>query len=128
MVVKFRKIIILATIFAFVNSITVVAFAENSDIEESKIIWSCKELYGGETILWLVEWGSKSYVKVFDERISARYTMDGLEKRWDWGLDGSDYSYDYAITLDPSRTAKYFDFTASKDGTASARNYYKCAK
>ncbi len=105
-------------------------FAQMSSAQESKIskkIWSCKKPYTKENILWLVEWGSKSYVKVFDERIPARFKMDGLEKRWDWGLD-SEFTYNYAITLRPDRTAIYFDFSASKDGTAKSKGTYKCEK
>ena len=95
--------------------------------EDKKVIWSCKQPYGKENILWLVEWKGKSYIKVFDERIPAKYNMDGLEKRWNWGL-GEDYIYTYAITLGPDRYASYYDFSISKDGTAKAREKYKCSK
>lgn len=95
---------------------------------DSKVIWSCKKQYTQENILWLVEWGHQSYIKVFDERIPAKYTMDGLEKRWNWGLDKEDYTYSYAITLGPDRTALYYNFTTSKDGTAKSKDSYKCKK
>ena len=114
--------------FVLTNLITATVFAGDTGNEDSKIIWSCKKGYGTENVLWLVEWEAKSYVKVFDERIPARYTMDGLEKRWNWGLDKTDFTYDYAITLSPDRIAKYYDFTLSKDGTASHQAAYKCTK
>ena len=102
--------------------------------EAKKIIWSCKErLFGDENILWLVEWGEKSYIKVFDERIPADYEMDGLEKRWNWGLGSWDWgemgsTYTYAITLGPDRIAGYYDFSTSKDGVAESREQYRCTK
>ncbi|WP_426415226.1 hypothetical protein [Aestuariirhabdus sp. LZHN29] len=105
------------------------AFFGNAESNEpKKVIWSCKKPYGKENILWLVEWGSKSYIKVFDQRIAARYGMDGLEKRWDWGLDDTDLTYDYAITLEPDLSAQYFDFASSDNGRAKAREVYKCSK
>ncbi len=95
--------------------------------EPKKTIWSCKEPYTQGNILWLVEWGDKSYVKVFDERLAARYSLRGLKKRWDWGL-ASDGSYNVAIELKPGLTASYFDVSTSKDGTASPSATYNCAK
>ncbi len=96
--------------------------------EAKKIIWSCKEEpYGSENILWLVEWGENSYIKVFDERISASYSMDGLDKRWDWGLEAD--GYDYAITLGPDRIANHYDFSiADVAETRTPCEHYKCTK
>ena len=106
-------------------SLLVVSGASVAEDASKKKIWSCKKEYTKENILWLVEWGDKSYIKVFDERIPARYSMDGLEKRWDWGLD-SDNTYDYAITMSPDKRAKYYDFSISSDGTAQSRETYRC--
>lgn len=112
-------------IFGFISMLCFIpkALAAESD----KVIWSCKQPYGKENILWLVEWEDKSYIKVFDERIPAKYTMDGLQKRWNWELD-EDFTYTYAITLAPDRYASYYDFSTSKDGTAKASDKYKCSK
>ena len=102
--------------------------------EAKKIIWSCKKcLLGDENILWLVEWGEKSYIKVFDERIPAFYSMDGLNKRWDWGpkLETAD-GYDYAITLGPDRIANHYDFSNVVSGFFGELGVplesYKCTK
>ena len=54
--------------------------------------------------------------------------MDGIEKRWDWGLDSADNTYDYAISLGPDRTAIYYEFKGSKDGSAKPSGIYKCEK
>jgi hypothetical protein len=107
---------------------SVMSFSVASEEERTKTIWSCKKPFGSENILWLVEWGPKSYIKVFDQRIPAQYSLDGLEKRWDWGLDSSDFTYDYAITLEPDLTAQYYDFRAAEGGRAKAKEIYKCSK
>ena len=113
------------SIIGFISAIT---FSFNGlAAEDGKVIWSCKQPYGKENILWLVEWGDKSYIKVFDERIQAKYTMDGLRKRWNWEL-GEDSTYVYAITLAPDLYASYYDFSLSKDGTATAKEKYICSK
>ncbi len=101
------------------------SISEEPEGESPKTVWSCKALFGNENILWLVEWGNNSYVKVFDDRISAKYSMDGLDKRWDWGRG---FSYTFAITLGPDKEAAYYDFTGSEDGRAKASAIYKCSK
>jgi hypothetical protein len=118
----------LISLFLFSNIFSSGVTAEGIQTEEKKVIWSCKKLYSKEHILWLVEWGDKSYIKVFDERILAFYKMDGLEKRWNWDLDGISRTYNYAITLDPDLTASYYDLSISSDGTAKSKATYKCKK
>lgn len=93
-----------------------------------KIIWSCKKPGAEKNVLWLVEWGPKSYIKALNERIPARYVMEGLEKRWDWALDETDRMYSYTITLTPDLVAKYYDFKLSQDRTAKAKSRYHCEK
>lgn len=93
-----------------------------------KTIWSCRKPKTDKNILWLVEWGPRSYIKALDERIRTRYTMNGLEKRWDWGLDETDLTYSYTITLTPDMKATYFDFKLSKNGTAQPKDVYECSK
>ena len=112
----------------FLISSCFLSLVTHAQSDQDKIIWSCKKPYKKENILWLVEWGDKSYIKVFDERIPATYKMDGLEKRWNWGLDRETFSYDYAITLSPDKTAAYYDFTTSTDGRAKSSAIYKCEK
>ncbi len=101
--------------------------ASDNKYEPKKTVWSCKIPYTKDNVLWLVEWGRKSYVKVFDDRIPAKYSLDGLEKRWDWGLD-SDNSYNYAVTLKPDLKASYYDFSSAKNNTANSKQVYKCSK
>jgi hypothetical protein len=123
-----KKYFLLGVILTLPNMFLPIAFAEDSITENTKIIWSCKEYSGTEDILWLVEWESKSYIKVFNERIPASHLMEGLKKRWNWGLDSNDSTYNYAIVLGPDKVAAYYEFKLSKDGTAEPSKAYKCEK
>lgn len=107
--------------------ISLLANFVQAEPENKKVIWSCKELFGKENILWLVEQGDKSYIKVFDERIPAKFKMSGLEKRWDWGMDKG-RTYNYAIMLSADLKAAYYDFSTSKDGTANPKEIYRCSR
>lgn len=98
------------------------------DGSDKKVIWSCTKEYGSKNILWLVEWADKSYIKVFDDRILAKYSMSGLEKRWNWGFDTDRKAYMYSLVLRPDLYALYFDFKISKDGVADSKQAYKCSK
>ena len=110
-----------------ITLLSLLIFTGYSIAEDKKVIWSCKDYPSGEkNILWLVEWGEESYIKVFDERIKAKYNLAGLEKRWDWGYKSNTSSY--AITLSPDGIARYYDFTMSEDGTAKSSKIYECKK
>lgn len=60
----------------------------------------------------------------------VHFSREGLDLRWDWGYDVNDDSswYRYSFIIDPSGTGLYYDFSTSKDGTASPRRFYKCTK
>ena len=93
-----------------------------------KNIWSCNKEYRVEKVLWLVEWGSKSYIKVFDDRIPAIYDLDGLTKRWSFGLNEATNKYEFAVILSPDQKAYYYNFKTSTDGTAKSSDSYICKK
>lgn len=115
---------ILAALFFSAGAILVPSHAIAN---QQKIIWSCSKHTGSKSVLWLVEHGDNSYVKVFDQRIKADYGMDGLSKRWDFGLQ-KDGVYDFAVILAPDLKAIYYDFSTSKDGTAKGRDLYYCKR
>ena len=96
--------------------------------ESNQIIWSCIKNSGKENSLWLVEWGDKSYIRVFDGRIDAHYSMEGIRKRWSWGSNRAFYGYDYSVTLNSDGRADYFDFDMAKGGIAKSSATYKCSK
>lgn len=122
---------------ASIASLGVAAADKDSDAPQ---IWSCKALLppDGENVLWLVDSGESSYVKVFGERIPALYHLEGLEKRWDWGEE-DDGSYRYSLVLHPDLTAAYydfgpletesfFDFSFFDDGGVEPSAIYRCSK
>ena len=124
-----QKYFLLGVVLTFQNMFLPIVFAEDSISENTKIIWSCKEHSSGtENILWLVEWGSKSYIKVFNERIPANYSMEGLGKRWDWGLDSNNSTYNYTIILNLDKVAAHYKFKFSKDEIVKPSEFYKCEK
>lgn len=100
--------------------------ATNAADTSKKTIWSCGKSSTSPRVLHLVQWGADSYVKVFDDRIKAHYYRDGLDKRWDWGLDGD--TYKYALVLTAELTAKYYDFSLSEDGRSTYNRKYYCRK
>lgn len=54
---------------------------------------------------------------------STYYRREGLERRWDWGPNGSDYTF----VIVPDGTGLYYDFTTVKPGESTkAREVYKC--
>ena len=53
----------------------------------------------------------------------ALFSRQGLNLRWDWG-DG----YKYAFIIKPDGTGLYYDFSASKDGTAKPSGIYRVKK
>lgn len=58
-----------------------------------------------------------------------KYNYDSfLDLRWDWGSNGYGTSYKYSFVIEPDGTGLYYDFSASKDGTAKPRGIYKVRK
>lgn len=50
----------------------------------------------------------------------AYFHRDGLNLRWDWGEGGV-----YAFVIEPDGTGLYYNFSASKDGTAKPSGIYQ---
>lgn len=118
-------------ILLFCIIFTSICFASASTVENKspnniKIVWECKDMFTDESILWLVEWGENSYIKIFDELIQAVYSLQGLNKRWDWDLNFTGSSYNYAIILGPNKKARYYDFSIHEE--ISATELYICDK
>ena len=58
--------------------------------------------------LMLVEDGSESFLNLGGNIIKTSYSLEGLERRWDWGYTEKGSSY--AISFD-GRVANFYDFT-----------------
>lgn len=58
---------------------------------------------------------------------SARFSVEGLGRRWSWDL-GDDDTYDYALVIKPDGTGIYYDFTLLEDGenTTGGSQVYDC--
>ena len=58
---------------------------------------------------------------------SAFFSRNGLDLRWDWGLD-TEGSFKYSFVIQPDGTGLYYDFSTSKDGNAKPRGIYTVHK
>lgn len=59
---------------------------------------------------------------------NAKFGIKGLERHWHWGLNEKSKGYDYTFTISPDGMARYYDFTASKDGRAKPRDLFRCER
>ena len=81
--------------------------------------WRCfKSWEPDTTLVALTRQGDSGEVAVSGLTRSARFQVNGLELRWDFGLD-DDGNFEYAFVIQPDRTGLYYDFSRSRDGTAS---------
>ena len=92
---------------------------------DEKKIWECRTSNpGSQPILYLVEWGSQSYVKFSDRRFAALHQADSGQRGWYWYNDGSGY-YRYGIVLGSDGKAWYHHFTPGSE-ESEALDYFMC--
>ena len=103
---------------------------EDSEILDGikQMYWSCKESPWSEPALGLARFGGLGFIVVFDELIAARFSMDGLRTRWDWGQSGDSETYKYSLVLEPTGNAIYYDFSTSASGTTLPPTKYYCSE
>ena len=93
--------------------------------------WKCVEYYDG----WrtLVEVGifsnpdlSTTGFVLYDGKntgVPTSYQRQGLNRRWDWGSNGSRFSF----IVEPDNTGRYYDFSSVPDGESTeSKESYKC--
>ena len=57
----------------------------------------------------------------------AQFSIDGLNRRWNFGQDDS--GYDFAIVIAPNGDGSYYDFSHIPDGqSTSASQLYSCQR
>ena len=56
---------------------------------------------------------------------STKFSIEGIERRWDWGW-GTDGRSDYAIVISADGTGKFYNFRGSSDGMAKPSDFFKC--
>jgi hypothetical protein len=99
----------------------------NSVIADDRAIWECRTSNpSAEPILYLVDWGQRSYIKFSYLRFAAhRESGDGYQA-WYWHNDGSGY-YRYGLVLGEDSRAWYHDFGKAGGGEESTPlDYFVC--
>ncbi|MEE8043018.1 MAG: hypothetical protein V3T15_09505 [Pseudomonadales bacterium] len=67
----------LAALFAFAPP----TYGDDQQME----MWGCAPPGQRRTVLHLADWGSRSYVKIQGQRVPAKCSREGTDRRWDWG-------------------------------------------
>lgn len=92
----------------------------------SKKVWACAASGDNVEDLFLVEWGKRSYVKLYEARIWGQYSVDNEEKRWDFG-QGPRGVAAFSAVLKASGELDYYDFREASPGQAIEPSYfYNC--
>lgn len=95
-------------------------------LAESKRIWSCAAQGSLQEDLHLVEWGERSYVKLYDARIWGNQYAEDENLRWDFG-QGKGNTAMYSAVLKPDGSVDYYDFSEASAGEAvEAAYHYTC--
>ena len=56
---------------------------------------------------------------------NSQFKVEGLNRRWDWGMDDSGYRY--SIVVSPDGTANYYDFRNADSGViVGSQQSFKC--
>ena len=105
--------------------------AEARAILDSIEIWRCFKPYDRErttllTLTRLTQMEGVGQVSSAGVAHSAAFRVGGLDLRWSFGLDAKDGSYDYALVLQPDGSGLYYDFSRSRDGTATPSRSFRC--
>ena len=108
--------------------------AENGSmqaIEDLERAWACFKPSDRNHVLVTLTWADHENPALRVGRVSVAGTsyvsgfeLDGLNLRWDFGLD--DDGYNYMFRISPDGTGFYYDFSRSTDGTANPSQAYKC--
>ena len=106
-------------------ALSVLASADETQTET----WCCsKLLFGDECLVRLTsqrEGGlsGTGEVSVTGITHSATFSINGFERRWDFGED-----YDFAFVIAPDGTGTYYDFSNSEDARAAPSYIYLCER
>ncbi len=73
---------------------------------EDMEMWGCSPLGERRTVLFAVDRGSRSYVKIGGQRATARVSTEEAGKRWSWGSN--------AIVLASDNFASYYEGSTFK--------------
>ena len=57
---------------------------------------------------------------------AAQFRVAGLDRRWDFDYNEGRGAFRYAFVIEPDGTGAYYDFSTSDDGTAKAKQIFRC--
>jgi hypothetical protein len=94
---------------------------------DERTIWGCRTANPDavEPVLYLVEWGEQSYVKVSYMRFAGYFHADADQRAWYWHNDGSGY-YRYGLILGSDGKAWYHEFGAADSADSQPLDYFLC--
>lgn len=69
-------------------------------------MWGCAPVGERRNVLFLVDRGTRSYVKFGTQRVNARLATEDAGQRWSWGSN--------AVLLTPKDFANYYEGTTLK--------------
>lgn len=78
-----------------------------------------------DVLLTLSRMENGGEVSVAGTAHTAAFEVQGLNRRWDFGLD-DDGTFDYMFLIEPGGTGLYYDFSRSTDGTARPSQRFGC--
>lgn len=92
--------------------------------------WNCTQSeYTEDVLLTATIHDSKTtgQIEVAGTTHTARYLVEGFDRRWDFGLN--DGSYTYAFVISPDGDGLYYDFSKTISGEpTSAKGIYHCTQ
>jgi hypothetical protein len=97
----------LAALFAFAPP----TYGDDQQME----MWGCAHPGQRRTVMHLADWGSRSYVKIQGQRVPATCSLEGTDRRWDWGGGN-------VVILSKDGIANYF----KRGDTDHSEGTFKC--
>ena len=108
------------------GALLALVFPIGATADGHKQIWACKARGADEEDLWLVSWGSQSYIKLYEQRVWGNHYKEDDNLRWDFGW-GPGGTAKYSAILKPSMHLDYYDFTTAEPGQPTETIYrYRC--
>lgn len=106
--------------------VSLLAHGAAADDGDRKRVWACNANGTPEEDLYLVAWGWRSYVKLYEARIWGNHYREGDELRWDFGSGRNRHS-DFSAILKQDGSLDYYDFRNVQPGEEiEASFHYSC--
>lgn len=90
--------------------------------------WECFDYLGRSKLgtLTVDQYGTSGTVDFNGINASTQFTIQGIERRWDWGWGNG--GYDYAIVINAEGTGRFYNFRGSNGGTVKPSHVFKCTR